>query len=147
MNEMNSIAVILRRGVSVELRVETPSARRLAQKQTGRVVAIKIMLLQGIVVHVAKVDVARHVQWKAWACSRLGRGRLLPLFAGGLRGSLGPPKRACGYRQAEDLKRKVLHLRARLLSHSWHRRARVRWRAAKRVSTDLIGGNGGILYG
>src|ERR1700689_853640 len=101
---MDSIAVILRRGVGVEFRVETPSSHRLAEKQTGRVVAIEVMLLEGIVVHIAKVDIARPLEWQAWAPSRLRRGRfLLPLFAASLRGSLGPPEHACGYRQGKDL--------------------------------------------
>src|ERR1700730_12614116 len=106
---MNSIAVVFRRCVGIEFRVETPSANRLAEKKTGRVFTKEIMFVESIVIHISKVDVARHLQWEAPARSLLRRRRFLPLLVHRLLGALSPSKHGYGHRQAENLELKPLH--------------------------------------
>src|ERR1700674_460539 len=106
---MNSITVVLCHGVGVELRVETPSADSLAEKQTGRVFAREIMRLQIIGVHISKVDIARHLQWELPARYRLRWTRFLASVIHSRLGSLSPSKRGDSHRQAENLPLKALH--------------------------------------
>src|SRR5580704_9241394 len=63
--QVNSLAVILGRCICVEFRVKSPPCHRLAEEQTGGIVAIEVVFIQRVAVDVTEADIARNVQWKA----------------------------------------------------------------------------------